>query len=160
MAGDTATAEDMLRDEAEPTFTADYLGYLLARASFLVNEGAHAHARAAGLSVMEWRVLATLWGRDRIGVGELAQIVLERQPTLTKALDRMAEKGLVRREGSETDRRVVLVSMTETGRASIGPVLARTRALERRLLDGYAPDEELRLKSMLKELIERLGGEA
>ena len=155
MAGDTATAEDMLRDEAEPTFTADYLGYLLARASFLVNEGAQGHEVACPLGV-----LATLWGRDRIGVGELAQIVLERQPTLTKALDRMAEKGLVRREGSETDRRVVLVSMTETGRASIGPVLARTRALERRLLDGYAPDEELRLKSMLKELIERLGGEA
>lgn len=137
-------------------FAEAYLGYLLARAAHLFNAGAHVHARAAGLSVVEWRVLATLSGRGRMGVGALAAAVLIQQPTLTKALDRMAERGLVERSASVADRRVVHVSITGAGRERVAPVLAAAKSHEAEFLGALPPAESARLKALLRDLIGRL----
>ena len=73
----------------------DYLSYLLARASHLVASEFHREVRAAGLTVLEWRVLAILSDGRARKVGELAAIALAQQSTVTKLLGRMqAEKRL------------------------------------------------------------------
>ena len=54
-------------------------------------------ARQAGVSVAEWRILATLTGGDPLPVGQLAATVIAPQPTVTRQLDRMVGKGLVER---------------------------------------------------------------
>src|SRR5690606_15491283 len=46
--------------EAMPRFVDDYLSYLLARASHQVSRAFHAQLKPYGLSVPQWRVLATL----------------------------------------------------------------------------------------------------
>src|SRR5688500_11250154 len=55
----------------------------------------------------------TLVGRRRMG--ELAADLGVKVPTVTRIVDRLVEKGLVAREGSEDDRRVVHVVPTEAG---------------------------------------------
>ena len=75
----------------------DYLSYLLARASHAVAAGFHREVRAAGLTVLEWRVLSTLANGDAFSVGELASIALAQQSTVTKLLMRMEREGRVAR---------------------------------------------------------------
>ena len=65
-------------------FVDDYLAYLLARASHLISSEFHAVVEASGLSLMEWRVMASLSGKDSLSINELASIVLAKQPTVTK----------------------------------------------------------------------------
>ena len=134
------------------TFVRDYLSYLLAQASYAVYKEFDARVRAAGLSSIEWRVLATLSDGDGLTIGELAGEVLAQQPTLTKLVDRMERAGLVERRGDETDGRRTLVFETARGRAHVAPLLVQAKAHERAALDAFAPHEVDALKRSLRAL--------
>jgi DNA-binding MarR family transcriptional regulator len=148
------------RNEREPAwdcrFIDDYLPYLLARASFLVSERFHVHLRPAELAAPEWRVLSTLSDGSGLSVSALARIALYKQPTMTKIIDRMVARGLVRRAASPGDRRKVLVFATEDGRALVAGLLVKAKHQEEETLRSYAPGERAALKHMLRTLIARL----
>ncbi|MEI6551471.1 MAG: helix-turn-helix domain-containing protein, partial [Betaproteobacteria bacterium] len=95
---------------AEKEFVDSYLPYLLARASFSISSEFHAQVEAAGFTVSEWRILASLSGVKQRTVGELADIVLAKQPTVTKMVLRMADQGLVMRTACTQDKRQAWVS--------------------------------------------------
>ena len=76
-------------------FVDDYLAYLLARASHLISSEFHAEVEASGLSLMEWRVMASLSGKPSLSIQALADIVLAKQPTVTKLVGRMQDAGLI-----------------------------------------------------------------
>lgn len=136
------------------TFVDGYLPYLLARASHLVSGEFHLQVQAAGLSVPEWRVLATLADRADCTVGALADITLTKQPTLTKLIDRMAAAGLVeRRRDGAADRRHALVSITGAGRARALPLMALAAEHEREVLAVFGAAEGDHLKDVLRRLI-------
>lgn len=70
-----------------------------------------------GLTEPQWRVLRTLWERDRVALSELASITLIPAPSLVGVVDRLSRDGLVERHRSETDRRVVWIQATGRGSA-------------------------------------------
>ena len=129
---------------------------LLARANHLLSERLYQQVRWQGLTATEWRVLAALSARDGIAMNELADLVLFKQPTLTKAIDRMELAELVERRTPATDRRRTLVHLTERGRRIAAPLLQRTQrdgaSIERVLGEGKSRE----LKAALAFLISRL----
>ncbi|HLI12491.1 MAG TPA: flavin reductase [Alphaproteobacteria bacterium] len=140
----------------ESRFIDDYLLYLLARASHQASGQFHAQLRPLGVPVPHWRVLAALCDSDGMTISTLARIVLFKQPTLTKVIDRMAALALVERRPSAADRRQVLVHITPRGRRIVRDLLRRARAHEKAVLAGYNPAEAAQLKASLRTLIERL----
>ncbi|VVE39086.1 HTH-type transcriptional regulator MhqR [Pandoraea eparura] len=137
-------------------FVDDYLAYLLARASTLVSDEFHREVAAAGLGVTEWRVLATLSdGRART-INQLADIVLAKQPTLTKMVDRLEATGDVVRGESATDRRQSLVSLTDAGRDRVTPLLASARRHEAGVLARFGAEQSTLLKATLRRLIDEM----
>lgn len=141
---------------ASAPFVDDYLAYLLARASTLVSDEFHREVAAAGLGVLEWRVLATLSdGRART-INELADIVLAKQPTLTKVVDRLEAAGDVVRGASTTDRRQSLVSLTHAGITLVTPLLASARRHEASVLARFGEAQSAQLKDSLRALIEQM----
>ncbi|MFJ4288984.1 MarR family winged helix-turn-helix transcriptional regulator [Cupriavidus sp. NPDC089707] len=138
---------------ADQPFVDGYLAYLLARASHLISGEFHREVEARGLSVPEWRVLATLADRADCTIGALAEITLTKQPTLTKLVDRMAAEGLVRRTAGTTDRRHALISITPHGLALANPLLERAAQHERTVLNDFGPDQGAQLKETLRQLI-------
>lgn len=134
-------------------FVDDYLAYLLAGASHEISSQFHRHVRAAGLAVLEWRVLASLAEGDGRPVGEIAALVLAKQPTLTKLIDRMAASGLVRRGRSAGDRRQRLVYITPAGRRRVAPLLVAAKRHEAAVLATLGPEDARRLKGILRRLI-------
>jgi DNA-binding MarR family transcriptional regulator len=80
---------------------------------------------ASGLSMT---AAATLAGIERLGPQRLTVLAAREgvsQPAMTQLITRLEESGLVRREASPEDGRVVLVVITDEGRA----VLARRRSV-------------------------------
>lgn len=142
-----------------PRFIDDYLSYLLARASYAVYKEFDAQVKKAGLSSLEWRVLATLHGVEGMSIGELAREVLAQQPTLTKLIQRMSKDGLVERLSDESDGRKTLVAATPAGRKLVGGLLAHAKAHEAGLLGQFNAEEVQALKKVLHTLIDRFDRE-
>lgn len=138
-----------------PRFVDDYLSYLLARASHQVSREFHAQLKPYGLSVPQWRVLATLVEADGLSLGELAEAVLFKQPTVTRVIDRMERDGWVKRAAGNGDRRRVRILITPRGEAAVRALLKKAKAHESEILASYAPEEADNLKRILRDLIER-----
>ena len=138
---------------AKSGFVDDYLAYLLARASHLISSEFHVVVEASGLSLMAWRVMASLSGKDALSVGELADIVLAKQPTVTKLVGRMEEDGWVKRCDATHDKRQSLVSLTPAGRRKVKPLLALAQAHESQVTADIGAAEVAQLKRALERMI-------
>jgi MarR family transcriptional regulator, organic hydroperoxide resistance regulator len=89
-------------------------------------------------------------------IGDLAQTVLFRQPTLSKAIDRMERARLVERRMSAGDRRQSLIYLTERGRHLTAPLLARARDREVWVAGALGKAGLQKCTVMLQAIIERL----
>ena len=152
-----ASAGDDHVDMTE-SFVADDIAYLLARAAYMAAKSFNAQLRPFGVGPAEWRVLSCLAEGHPMAIGVLAELVLQKQPTLTKIVDRMEADGLVSRTEDVGDRRRVLVAITPKGRGIVSDLIAKARAHEGRILGDYGPAQQARLKSALKTLILRCEG--
>jgi len=138
----------------QPRFVEDYLAALLAQASHLISSEFHKVARQHGFSVSEWRVLASLAGGEAISIGRLAQIAVMKQPTVTRMLDRMSQKGHVARLPHESDRRITLVRITPAGERTVGHLMDLAREHEQRVLEPFGLESAEALKNTLRRMIE------
>lgn len=137
-------------------FVDDYLAHLLARASALVSARFHARLADYGIGIAEWRVLASLSDGEGMSLGELARITLFKQPTLTKIIDRMAQEGFVIRDAAPGDRRRLSLHITGKGRALVDDLLVEAKAQEASVLSPFSDEEQVRVKAVLRNLIDRL----
>ena len=133
-------------------FVDDYLLYLMARASHAASGEFRARLAALGVPPPTWRVLASLQGAGALTVGELARVVLLKQPTLTKTLERLVTAGLIERQPSDADRRQVLVRLAPAGAALAAELTLEARAHEEALMQTLGHDGET-LKGALRRLI-------
>ena len=94
------------------------------------------------LSLVHLHVLSILESDGPIAMKRLAEALDVSVASATGIVDRMTERGLVQRHSLETDRRVVLVEATDTGRAVFADLAAGRREHLTALLDRLT-DEEL-----------------
>ena len=74
-----------------------------------------AHIRTLGLTPPQFDIIATLGNTPGMRFKELGEKTLCTKGTLTGIVDRLSEKGLVRRVASETDGRSQIVQLTRAG---------------------------------------------
>jgi len=120
--------------DAEPRFLDDYLAYRLAQASQRISDEFHREVEAAGLSVTEWRVLASLKGSAGETIGTLARLAITKQPTLSKVVQRMETDGLVARTEVRRDRRQTRVVITKKGLNLIRTLCEQAKQHQRAVL--------------------------
>lgn len=133
-------------------FVDGYLGYLLGQANHALYKEFDAHVRAAGLSSIEWRVLATLHDGEPLTVSALAHEVLSKQPTVTKLVQRMCEQGYVKLQADPADQRRTLVASTAAGRKLVRPLVEEARRHEASILRTLGAGEKAALRKLLEKL--------
>ena len=133
-------------------FVDGYLGYLLRQANHALYKDFDSQVRAAGLSMIEWRVLATLHDSPPLTVSQLAQEVLSKQPTVTKLVQRMADQDWLDLLADPMDQRRTLVTVSPAGRKLVRPLLEKARAHEAQMLRTLAVSEQAALKKLLAKL--------
>jgi DNA-binding MarR family transcriptional regulator len=106
------------------------------------------------VSMREYDVLYTLSkSPDPIRLGELHRRVLLSQPALSRMVDRLAARGLVRRAVHPGDARVVLLSLTAVGRAQQRRVGRRhARSVTAALTRSLTAAELSRLEALCDQL--------
>lgn len=133
-------------------FVDDYLGYLLGQANHALYKDFDAQVRAAGLSSIEWRVLATLHDSPPLSVSQLAHEVLSKQPTVTKLTQRMVEQGWLALQADAADQRRTLVAITAAGKRLVKPLIERAKQHEARMLQPLEVAEKKALRKLLEKL--------
>ena len=73
------------------------------------------HLKALGLTYTQYIVLLVLWEKKEATVGELGEILMLDNGTLTPLLKKLQSAGYVERRRSEKDDRVVVISLTDAG---------------------------------------------
>lgn len=99
--------------------------------------------------------LATIERRGPLTLGALAEQEGVQPPTITAAVSKLEERGLVTRDVDPQDRRVTRVAVTTEGKRLLARVRTRKTAYLRRRLDELDDDERATLASAA-EILERL----
>lgn len=75
------------------------------------------HLAPLGLTYPQYLVMLVLWEADGVSLGDIGRRLHLDSGTLTPLLKRLESAGLVTRRRSHEDERVVLIALTEEGRA-------------------------------------------
>src|SRR6266436_1790898 len=115
-----------------------------------------------GLETWEFDVLSALRRGGppfQLTPGALLRATLVTSGTMTNRIDRLAEAGLVRREPDPRDKRGVLVTLTEEGKARVDAALEDLLRNERALLAGLGDTERADLAALLRMLLAPMDNE-
>ena len=100
---------------------------------------------------LSWTAFTALWGE--LEARDFAGAVGISRPTASGVLSTLQARRYVRRRKAAADGRVVLVSLTPSGRRKIEELFPRFNQEERRLAAVLDPGEQERLASMLRSLM-------
>lgn len=125
---------------------------VLNKAQAAVEGHARAHAASRGLTPQEFGVLEVLYHKGDLLLGELQDKLLVTSGGVTYIVDRLEEKGLVRRLACKTDRRARYASLTAKGRRLIEQVFPEHVAWLDRALGGLSVAEREQATALLRRL--------
>ncbi|MBT2677090.1 MarR family transcriptional regulator [Streptomyces sp. ISL-14] len=109
-----------------------------------------AYHRQYGWSWAGFRLLAILWSEGDMEVRQLADLTLSTRAAVSSAVNKLEAAGMVRRKPVPNDRRLVVVQLTETGRAQMEPAMRGQLAIEEELLSSLTPEQQRHLAEMLR----------
>lgn len=114
--------------------------------------------RPHGLTLSQWRVLLGLgWLKVRT-MNEVADFLAMDRTSLTRAVDRLAERDLVTRAEVPHDRRLTEASLTPAGQALRAELVAAVRELGERLTASVDPRDLAAAERVAEQVLERLVG--
>lgn len=133
----------------------DVVGYHIAQATVTTMGTFERHVgEPFGLRKVEYSLLLLVLANGGVSPKRLGQALALTAPNLTLLLDRLEDRGLIRRERSETDRRSHNIVLTDAGRTLAQASADAADAMERELDDRLSRAERL----MLIELLRKVSG--
>lgn len=147
---------------SEPFYSAETLepstsvGFLLKRCGILMSQIAERRFAGEPVSFTQWIVLATLVRFEQMSPTALSAETGHDMGALTRMIDDLETKDLVRRERSERDRRVVEIMLTPAGRKRMESGKRVTVELLNLLVSTYSRQEIELLIGMLQRMLTHL----
>jgi MarR family 2-MHQ and catechol resistance regulon transcriptional repressor len=145
-----------MMDRSKPDKTEDlsgiHLWLVLWKASRAVETQAQRSIARFGMVQSDFGVLEALLHRGPLSAKQLGAKVLLTSGSMTAAVDRLAARGLVRREDDAHDRRACIVQLTAAGRRLIERAFAQHRVEMEQALEGFSIEERKQLLPLLRKL--------
>lgn len=101
-------------------------------------------------------VIGAMRGRART-VNEFCTFAGVDAGAMSRLLDRLEAKGIVRRLRGDADRRQVQVELTDKGHALSPQIMPALSRVYREFLDGFSQDDAVQLQSLLQRLLKNAG---
>lgn len=134
--------------------TEDSVGYYMRRTVHLVTDAVDHELAPTGLTSAQWIPLLKLYMGESSTVADLARVCNHDTGAMTRTLDRLEAKGLIRRVRSSEDRRVVNLELTDEGRATARKIPAALCRVQNAHLRAFTEDEWHLLKGMLRRILD------
>jgi MarR family transcriptional regulator, 2-MHQ and catechol-resistance regulon repressor len=108
-----------------------------------------------GIDDTDFRILEALLNKGPLPVNAIGPKVFLTPGSISTAVDRLVERGLVSRVESSEDRRVRVVSLTLEGKRLIAPAFRKHAAEIKRVFADASPKELRALETTLKKIGKR-----
>lgn len=131
----------------------DSVGYLMRRVLNLVGQEVERQLETSDLTNAQWVPLFKLALGKGSTVAELARGCHLDAGAMTRLLDRLEAKGLLRRVRSLEDRRVVNIELTPAGAEAAQGIPAVLCRVQNAHLSGFSVEEFEMLKSFLRRIL-------
>ena len=111
------TTERNTPDNCDQLLLDNQICFALHSTSLLMTKVYKPLLQALGLTYPQYLAMMVLWQKDGLTVGEISSQLLTDPGSLTPLLKRLEVEGMLTRTRSREDERVVIVELTEKGRA-------------------------------------------
>lgn len=154
IAGMPGRLQSEIRQSRPFSHSADEAFLNLLRTAGWLQRGLEETLRTVGLTHPQYNVLRILQGagKDGLPCGEVGARMVTRDPDMTRLLDRMEKRGLVRRDRSSSDRRVIQVFLTPEGADALRLLEKPVRDAIRRPLAPLGEAKLEQLTALLEEI--------
>jgi MarR family transcriptional repressor of emrRAB len=138
---------------------------LVRMASYLqkaLRDRSNAALRKYALGDTHYTVLAILYGSldETSTASELSEACNEKPANLTRVCDELAAKDLIKRSPKPGDRRAVMISLSDQGRALIERILPEVSADITSVYADFTPAELGQLSALTARVLGNLDGKA
>lgn len=142
---------------AAATASVNHLCAALRRASRSIEERARRHIEDLGICPSDYGILAALTESGPLPVSALGRRVQLTSGSMTTAIDRLEDKGLVRRRETPADRRARTVHLTPHGRSLIRKAEAEHERAMTEIVSSLSSAEQREALRLLTKLGEAAG---
>lgn len=139
-------------DATSPT-SEDSIGLLIKHVLASMSRMADRDMAEVGLTVMQWRPLMLIHLGKAVTAAELARLADVDTGAMTRTLDRLQAKGLLRRLRSTEDRRMIKLELTPQGREAAGHCPAILTRTQQHHLQGFSQQEIDQLRGFLTRML-------
>lgn len=151
-----------LPDEAEPLRLEGFLPYRLNMLATEVSQTlARAYGQKFGISIPEWRVLATLGQFGVMTARDIGSHSRMHKTTVSRAVAALEKRRLVTRRANRADMREAFLALTDSGTAIYHEIVPMARAFSSSLCEGLSSSEMQQMNALIDKLAQRvasLGG--
>jgi len=129
------------------------VGRLISRTRIALLEHVSERLKALDLSAAQWSVVVTLAEGTATSPVEVARLLDYDPGALTRLVDRLEKKDIVRRSNNSLDRRKVMLELTDHGRALFPEILPLIVGVYNELLEGFTKAEVEQLEEFLTRML-------
>lgn len=141
-----STTSDRKQDAALKLFV------VLARSFNAVSARLHENIARHQLTPTEFAILEVLYHKGPLLLGEVQRKILVTSGGITYLVDRLVEKGLVKREECPEDRRARYAVLTPAGTALIRKIFPQHAGAIERAMSGLTTAEQREATALLRKL--------
>lgn len=134
----------------------DSIGYLIKRSQRLMQDRIEGLFADHGFTLQQWVVMMHIRDGLALTVADLCRELHHDSGAMTRLIDQLEERNLIERRRNPQDRRVIELSLTNSGNDVITTLIGVVTDGLNVLLDDFTRDEVKMLKSLLRKLIGRL----
>lgn len=125
------------------------VNFALTRAQNTVNQYFKTRLAPHGVTPGQYGILKCLWDENGLTVKQIAERMYLDSSTITGLLDRMEQKGLIKRGPDPSDRRALSVVLTAEGQGLEGPVNEAIARANQAVLKDVGDAEAQKLMQLL-----------
>ena len=149
-----STTQDM--PVIEPIKAANFPCWMMRIISTVVRAEVDRRMEPLGLTQAQWIPVLRLGSGEAQTAADLARSTLQTPGAMTRLVDRLVDKGIIERERSSDDRRVVHLRLTDEGMQAATQVPDIVKSVNRAALSPLSPEELAQFQSYLRRIYEAL----
>ena len=114
------------------------------------------HLREHDLTPQQWRVLRALFETEGLELSEVSRRCYLLMPSLSRIVQNLEKRALIRRTVSESDQRRSIIALSEEGLVLVTKMMPESEARYQHITETFGYGKLELLGELLDELVEKL----
>jgi len=132
------------------------LGFILNKTALASKAGFNRLIKNYEISPEQWSVIFRVVQNEKIGQKELADSTYKDQGNLTRMIDKLVEKGYLRKKLHESDRRAVELIATPKSKTLVKEIVPISSMHNEQLTKDFTQEDKLKLTELLDRVYKNI----